>query len=167
MAASATFCSLTSRSSLVKSALRYGAIRRCTPSVQVRSLQTINKKQQSDIAFAFEYDTVLLFIIDMPLTNPSIDGVLVRSSDPIPRAHDALSLLQKNGIPFILLTNGGGKHERERTEELSKKLQIQLDESMIVQSHTPFADLRDLHDKTVLVAGGDYDRCQEVARKCV
>jgi len=73
--------------------------------------------------------------------------------------------LQKNSIPFILLTNGGGKTEKERVEDLSAKLDVHIDESMIVQSHTPFADLRDLHDKTVLVAGGDYDRCKKVAHK--
>lgn len=36
---------------------------------------------------------------------------------------------------------------------------------MIVQSHTPFADLTQYHDKTVLVVGGDYDKCQLVAQK--
>jgi len=89
----------------------------------------------------------------------------VRSSDPLPRAHEALSLLQKERIPFILLTNGGGKHEIERLADLSKKLNVQMKHDSIVQSHTPFADLRHLHDKTVLVVGGEYDRCQVVAHK--
>jgi len=89
----------------------------------------------------------------------------VRSSDPLPGAHDALRLLQKEQIPFILLTNGGGKHEIERLADLSKKLDVQLDQDSIVQSHTPFADLRYLHDKTVLVVGGEYDKCQDVAHK--
>ncbi|KAH0003691.1 HAD-superfamily hydrolase, partial [Aureobasidium melanogenum] len=94
-----------------------------------------------------------------------IDGVLLRSSDPLPRAHKALSLLQTERIPFILLTNGGGKHESERVDELRQKLDIDLDTSMFVQSHTPFADMKELHDKTVLVVGGDYDKCQLVAQK--
>jgi len=104
--------------------------------------------EPSDVAFAFD-----------------IDGVLLRSSDPIPRAHEALSFLQNSKIPFILLTNGGGKHESERIAELSDKLKMDLDTSMIVQSHTPFAGMTELHDKTVLVAGGDYDKCRLVAEK--
>lgn len=35
---------------------------------------------------------------------------------------------------------------------------------MFIQSHTPFADMTDLHEKTVLVIGGDYDKCQSVAK---
>lgn len=102
----------------------------------------------------------------------SIDGVLVRSSKPLPRARKALSYLQANRIPFILLTNGGGKHESERIEELSDRLGVSLDTGMFVQSHTPFAGLVDgngeqeaLRDKCVLVIGGEGDRCREVAEK--
>lgn len=97
--------------------------------------------------------------------NCSIDGVLVRSSAPLPGASQALKHLQSERIPFILLTNGGGKSEEERVSDLQIKLDVELDTSMIVQSHTPFADMTDLHDKTVLVAGGDYDKCQLVAQK--
>jgi HAD superfamily hydrolase (TIGR01456 family) len=95
----------------------------------------------------------------------SIDGVLVRSSDPLPRAHSALSYLQKQGIPFILLTNGGGKHESERVADLSQKLGVPLDTSMFVQSHTPFADMDEYKNKTVLVVGGDDDSCRVVAER--
>lgn len=100
----------------------------------------------------------------MPIL-PSIDGVLLRSSAPLPGASQALSYLQAERIPFILLTNGGGKSEEERVEDLQHKLQVSLDTSLVVQSHTPFAELKHLHDKTVLVAGGDYDKCQLVAQK--
>lgn len=106
---------------------------------------------------------ILSFPLDLPID--SIDGVLLRSSDPIPRAHKALSLLQSKRIPFILLTNGGGKHESERVAELSQKLDIELDTSMIVQSHSPFADMKELYDKTILVCGGDGDACQTVAQQ--
>ncbi|KAK8239352.1 HAD-like domain-containing protein [Phyllosticta capitalensis] len=105
-------------------------------------------KQVPDFAFAFD-----------------IDGVLLRSSDPIPRAHAALDFLQKQSIPFILLTNGGGKHEADRVAELSDKLQIPLDTSMFVQSHTPFADMDHYKDKTVLVCGGDGAKCRHVAEQ--
>ncbi|KAI4100579.1 MAG: hypothetical protein LQ339_005435 [Xanthoria mediterranea] len=124
-----------------------------------RSLQTgpVNRSQIPDFAFAFD-----------------IDGVLLRSSNPLPHARQALTLLQRLRIPFILLTNGGGKHERDRVAELSRLLSIQISPSMFVQSHTPFADLIDqtdqhdntktpLKDKTVLVCGGDGDDCRQVA----
>ncbi|RAL61845.1 hypothetical protein DID88_002908 [Monilinia fructigena] len=62
-----------------------------------------------------------------------IDGVLLRSSSPIPGASEALNLLYSNNIPFILLTNGGGKHESARVTEL------------------------------ILVTGGDGDKCRKVA----
>lgn len=49
-------------------------------------------------------------------------------------------------------------------EDLSDKLGVKLDTSMFVQSHTPFAGLaHEYADKTVLVVGGDYDKCQVVA----
>ena len=60
---------------------------------------------------------------------------------------------------YFVETNGGGKTEAERTAYLESKLQVPLSENMIVQSHTPFADLKQHHDKCVLVVGGDYDHC--------
>lgn len=93
----------------------------------------------------------------------SIDGVLLRSSTPIPGATEALRYLQRERIPFILLTNGGGKSEAERVADLQAKLDVPLDTSLFVQSHTPFADFTQYHDKTVLVVGGDGDRCRAVA----
>ena len=85
-------------------------------------------------------------------------------STPIPAAREALLYLQQQRIPFILLTNGGGKSEEERVAEVSEKLQVSMDKSMFVQSHTPFAEMTDLFDKTILVAGGDGDKCAAVAR---
>ncbi|KAH6665482.1 HAD-like domain-containing protein [Halenospora varia] len=99
-----------------------------------------------------------------------IDGVLLRSSSAIPGAAEALGLLHENNIPFILLTNGGGKHESTRVAELSKKLGVPLTEENFVQSHTPFKQLVEgtastegLQDKTILVTGGDGDKCRKVA----
>lgn len=99
----------------------------------------------------------------------SIDGVLLRSSKPLPRAHRALSYLQTHRIPFILLTNGGGKSEQERVQQLSQLLEVPLDTSMFVQSHTPFAELANSHskenlkDKCILVVGGEGEKCRRVA----
>ncbi|KAJ4384038.1 hypothetical protein N0V86_000882 [Didymella sp. IMI 355093] len=114
-----------------------------------RNLQTAAPGATSRIPnFAFAFD---------------IDGVLVRSSDALPRAQQALSYLQAQRIPFILLTNGGGKHESERVADLSRKLRVPLDTSMFVQSHTPFADMDHYKNKTVMVVGGDEDKCRHVA----
>ncbi|KAK5112441.1 hypothetical protein LTR85_011550 [Meristemomyces frigidus] len=114
-----------------------------------RAFQTsVTPPKIPDFAFAFD-----------------IDGVLVRSSTPLPGAHEALKYLQENRIPFILLTNGGGKSETERVRDLAEKLDVELDIGMFVQSHTPFADMKEYHDKTVLVVGGDYDKCQRVAKE--
>ncbi|KAK0509945.1 hypothetical protein JMJ35_007339 [Cladonia borealis] len=101
----------------------------------------------SDFAFAFD-----------------IDGVLLRSSNPLPRARKALSYLQEQRIPFILLTNGGGKSEKERVQEISDHLEVPLDVSMFVQAHTPFAELvGEYKDKCILVVGGEGDKCRKVA----
>jgi ribonucleotide monophosphatase NagD (HAD superfamily) len=62
-----------------------------------------------------------------------------------------------------LLTNGGGKHESERVADLSSKLGVTIDTGMFVQSHTPFADMDHYKDKTVMVVGGESDKCRAVA----
>ncbi|EMC97865.1 hypothetical protein BAUCODRAFT_31869 [Baudoinia panamericana UAMH 10762] len=116
---------------------------------QCRRFETkVSVPQHPSFAFAFD-----------------IDGVLVRSANPLPGAHEALKYLQDQRIPFILLTNGGGRSETERVADLSEKLDIKLDVGMFVQSHTPFADMHDYKDKTVLIMGGDYDKCARVARE--
>lgn len=97
----------------------------------------------------------------------SIDGVIQRSNDPLPRAKAALSYLQKNRIPFILLTNGGGKHESERISTLSDRLGLPLDVDLLVQSHTPYADFHHYKEKTILVVGGEANSCQQIAKAYV
>ncbi|KAF2150334.1 putative HAD superfamily hydrolase [Myriangium duriaei CBS 260.36] len=101
-----------------------------------------------DIAFAFD-----------------IDGVLLRSSQPVGGSENAVRQLQSADIPFIFLTNGGGKSELARVKDLRSKLGIEsLREDAIIQSHTPFRDLKHLHDKNVLVIGGDGEKCRGVAQ---
>jgi HAD superfamily hydrolase (TIGR01456 family) len=102
---------------------------------------------------------------DPLLTFPSIDGVLLHVSKPIPGATETLRFLQEHNIPFILLTNGGGRHESERVADLSKKLNVPLTTSNFVQSHTPFQELVDeLADKTILVTGANADKCRAIAQ---
>jgi ribonucleotide monophosphatase NagD (HAD superfamily) len=47
--------------------------------------------------------------------------------------------------------------------DLSSKLGVTIDSSMFVQSHTPFADMDQYKDKTVMVVGGETDKCRTVA----
>ena len=63
-------------------------------------------------------------------------------------------------------------HETERIAQLNERLNLQLDPSVIVQSHTPFAELVEgrngeepLEHKTVLVVGGHEDKCRHVAKR--
>ncbi|KAJ4422393.1 hypothetical protein N0V82_002949 [Gnomoniopsis sp. IMI 355080] len=116
-----------------------------------------------------------------------IDGVLLHKSNPIPGATDTLKYLQKHRIPFILLTNGGGKSEADRVAELSAKLGVDLDTSNFVQSHTPYqllatetpmsvpqsrlprylrekVGLQSLRDSTVLVLGSDASQARRIAQ---
>lgn len=106
------------------------------------------------------------------LTRYSIDGVLYRSGTPFPNAIKALKFLHSHNIPFILLTNGGGKHEVERVQELSAKFGVNLTVDNFVQSHTPFQEMalgsdrcEPLSDKTVFVTGGDGDAVRTIAKK--
>ncbi|KAL2183189.1 HAD-superfamily hydrolase [Thermothelomyces heterothallicus CBS 203.75] len=98
-----------------------------------------------------------------------IDGVLLHVAKPIPGAAEVLRFLNDYNIPFILLTNGGGKHERDRVRDLSEKLGVQLSTDNFVQSHTPFQELLEgpdsLRDKTVLVTGSDYEKCRAIFKE--
>ncbi|KAL2147027.1 hypothetical protein VTI28DRAFT_909 [Corynascus sepedonium] len=98
-----------------------------------------------------------------------IDGVLLHVAKPIPGATNVLKFLNEYNIPFILLTNGGGKHETERVRDLSDKLGVQLSTDNFVQSHTPFQELLEgpdsLRDKTVLVTGSDYGKCRAIFKE--
>lgn len=132
-------------------------------------------REVPDVAFAFEYVPKPHLPLGVALINhflASIDGVLLRASKPIPGAAKALRILTDRGIPFILLTNGGGKHETERVAEISHRLDVPLDPNVIIQSHSPFAELvhgtaeqASLKEKCVMVVGGDGDSCRKVAER--
>ncbi|KAH8838589.1 hypothetical protein MCOR27_010004 [Pyricularia oryzae] len=111
-------------------------------------IEADNGRPSDEASFAFAFD---------------IDGVLLHQSEPLPGATDALRFLQANKIPFILLTNGGGKHEHERVAELSAKLGVPLTTGNFVQSHTPFSGLNRFMDKNILVTGSDAAKSREIA----
>lgn len=79
---------------------------RSVPNVK-RDVATLTPKL--DYAFAFD-----------------IDGVLMLGKNPIPAAARALKRLVDRRVPFILLTNGGGKFETDRVNELSERLGVNV-----------------------------------------
>lgn len=81
----------------------------------------------------------------------------------MPKARETLAYLKEQCVPFMLLTNGGGYHEEERAKKLTQEIGIPIDTSMIVQSHTPFADLESYKKGTALIVGGERDNCRQVA----
>lgn len=95
-----------------------------------------------------------------------IDGVLLRSSKALRGASETLRRLQRQKIPFILLTNGGGVSERSRIAALTKALDVPLKERQLIQSHTPWRDHPKRYGyRNVLVCGGKVDVCRRVAEK--
>ncbi|KUJ16571.1 HAD-superfamily hydrolase, partial [Mollisia scopiformis] len=94
-----------------------------------------------------------------------IDGVLVRSKDPLPGAAATLAMLQRRNIPFILLTNGGGSTEKDHVALLGRRLGLAgLHERQFVQSHTPYLGLvPTLANKNILVLGGTGSKIRDVA----
>ncbi|KLU83720.1 hypothetical protein MAPG_02771 [Magnaporthiopsis poae ATCC 64411] len=96
-----------------------------------------------------------------------IDGVLIRGGNPIPEAIEAMKVLNGENqygvkVPYIFLTNGGGKTEAERCKDLSKQLEIEVSTGQFICGHTPMRELAEQH-RTVLVIGGEGEKCREVA----
>ncbi|KAL9082283.1 MAG: hypothetical protein Q9159_006544 [Coniocarpon cinnabarinum] len=96
-----------------------------------------------------------------------IDGVLIKGGKPIPEAIEAMKMLngQNNHgikVPYIFVTNGGGKSESERCIQLSKQLEIEVSPGQFICGHTPMREMADKY-KTVLVVGGEGEKCREVA----
>ncbi|KAL8653716.1 MAG: hypothetical protein Q9210_001945, partial [Variospora velana] len=136
--------------------------------------ETSKPPHQSPTGSQISLSHLSTYLSHPSLKPKTIDGVLLRSSTPIPRARSTLLALQRRRIPFILLTNGGGKHESDRVRELSHLLSLPIPSSAFIQSHTPFASLTTsttpsdptstpLSEKTILVTGGDGERCRKVA----
>ncbi|KAK4240062.1 HAD-like domain-containing protein [Achaetomium macrosporum] len=96
-----------------------------------------------------------------------IDGVLIRGGRPIPEAIEAMRMLNGENewgikVPYIFLTNGGGKFETERCRDLSKQLEIDVSPGQFICGHTPMREFADRYN-TVLVVGGEGEKCREVA----
>ncbi|KAJ5924870.1 hypothetical protein N7466_009057 [Penicillium verhagenii] len=116
---------------------------------------------------------------DTPLSTPpmtisddfalafDIDGVLMRGGQPIPEAVKAMKYINGDNpfgirVPYIFLTNGGGKTEAERCEDLSKQLGIEVNPGQFICGHTPMREMAERYN-TVLVVGGEGEKCRIVA----
>lgn len=96
-----------------------------------------------------------------------IDGVLIRGGRPIPEAIEAMKVLNGQNpqgikIPYIFVTNGGGKTEQERCIQLSKQMEIEVSPGQFICGHTPMKEMAAKY-KTVLVVGGEGEKCRQVA----
>ncbi|KAI4594503.1 hypothetical protein KJ359_008292 [Pestalotiopsis sp. 9143b] len=117
---------------------------------QIQDLSADKVKKAKNMAFAFD-----------------IDGVLVHGDRLIPEGKRALEILNGDNelgikIPHIFLTNGSGKPEKARCEQLSKILHNPVSTDQFIQSHTPMSALAEYYS-TVLVVGGEGFKCREVA----
>jgi hypothetical protein len=96
-----------------------------------------------------------------------IDGVLIRGGRPIPEAIEAMKMLNGENeygikVPYIFVTNGGGKTEAERCIQLSKQLEIEVSPGQFICGHTPMREMAEKYG-TVLVVGGEGEKCRIVA----
>ncbi|PKS06074.1 hypothetical protein jhhlp_007908 [Lomentospora prolificans] len=88
-----------------------------------------------------------------------IDGVLLHGNNLIPETSRVMELLNGDNelgikIPHILLTNGGGKPEEARCQQLSNIIGWPISTEQFIQSHTPMQALSEYYE-TVLVVGGE------------
>ncbi|EEP79729.1 conserved hypothetical protein [Uncinocarpus reesii 1704] len=96
-----------------------------------------------------------------------IDGVLVRGGKAIPSAIQALKVLNGENeygikVPYIFVTNGGGKTEEERCLDLSRQLEYEVSPGQFICGHTPMREMAEKYN-TVLVVGGEGEKCRHVA----
>jgi hypothetical protein len=96
-----------------------------------------------------------------------IDGVLIRGGRPIPEAIQAMKMLNGENeygvqVPYIFVTNGGGKTEAERCIQLSQQLELEVSPGQVICGHTPMREMAEKFN-TVLVVGGEGEKCRLVA----
>jgi HAD superfamily hydrolase (TIGR01456 family) len=96
-----------------------------------------------------------------------IDGVLLKGGHVIPEAKEAMKVLNGDNpdgikVPYIFVTNGGGKTEQERCLDLSKQLGVPVSPGQFICGHTPMREMAEAYN-TVLVVGGEGEKCRTVA----
>ena len=89
-----------------------------------------------------------------------IDGVLKQGQVVLDEARQAIRRLEgenpwKQRVPYVFITNGGGKSEVARARDLSNDFGVEVTPSQVVQSHTVMQSLvNEYVDKPVLMVGG-------------
>ncbi|TPX38378.1 hypothetical protein SmJEL517_g00196 [Synchytrium microbalum] len=92
-----------------------------------------------------------------------IDGVLLRGKDKLESAKEAMSLIKKHEIPFVLLTNGGSMLESQKAEQVSKVLGVEISGDQVILSHTPFRALASRYQNDLVLWVGP-DSVKDVAQ---
>ncbi|KAK0258778.1 hypothetical protein LTS09_006559 [Friedmanniomyces endolithicus] len=154
-----------------------------SPTVVVPPKHLMAPSDAHEIAAAMEFARHELEEFSSPMSSPEtppvtnvtdkyafafdIDGVLIRGGRPIPEAIKAMKVLNgKNAygikVPYIFVTNGGGKTEQERCIQLSKQLEIEVSPGQFICGHTPMREMASKY-QTVLVVGGEGEKCRQVA----
>ncbi|KAK0946040.1 hypothetical protein LTR29_002621 [Friedmanniomyces endolithicus] len=154
-----------------------------SPTVVVPPKHLMAPSDAHEIAAAMEFARHELEEFSSPMLSPEtppvtnvtdkyafafdIDGVLIRGGRPIPEAIEAMKVLNgKNAygikVPYIFVTNGGGKTEQERCIQLSKQLEIEVSPGQFICGHTPMREMASKY-QTVLVVGGEGEKCRQVA----
>lgn len=81
----------------------------------------------------------------------------------IPRALEALALLDRAKIPLALCTNGGGVPDAVRAKSLTRLLGVEITPSILCQSSTPFRRfVPQFGDRPILALGGRDDSARRV-----
>lgn len=134
-------------------------LKKCDSLAKLSRNSSIIKRKRKDVidhervaSYAFCFD---------------IDGVILRGPDTIPQAVEAMKRLNGENkynikVPFVFVTNGGGKPEQQRADDLSKRLHCNITKEQIIQGHTPMKDLVGVYNN-VLVVGGIGNACRNVA----
>jgi len=83
-----------------------------------------------------------------------IDGVLIRGNHVLPQAIKAIELIHEHNIPHIFLTNGGGRLESDKAEQLEDWLGFPVDPEQVILSHTPMKGLVEKYGSKPVLIGG-------------
>src|SRR5688572_23205633 len=106
-----------------------------------------------------------------PVVAFDIDGVLIRGREVISGAKEAMHRITSkvNGgsgefeIPYIFITNGGGRTEQEKAAQLSDWLDLKINATQVCLAHSPMQDLVTKYgNKTIMVIG--YTNVASVAK---
>lgn len=95
-----------------------------------------------------------------------VDGVLLHDYHPIKGAQKAMQLVHNYKIPYIFLSNGGGRVEEIQAMNYSKALETEIPVERVIVSHTPMKDLVPKYkNQRVLIFGLEKDHTMQLAKK--